>query len=744
MKKTAIAVLSCLACLCFLMVFIPLNFVAYANEDTTRLDFDGTQLVIEGYEDRNNYDADTLYGLFSGNDGSTRLTWTDSIAHQGTFTIKLKDKIKAVDYKEIKIRICVGNWEDATITTKGYSVTDTEFANAAGSVDTGYGNVTAFLVLDSAKLADANGDIEKIVICRTSSNNSSAGQYFLDYIDLIAKSETSGSDDLDEYLDTLTDIHYWKMSATNWADFSAQKVTVYQSAWIGNNGANHNVVDPLHTEGDTNMQALTSAKTDATGSIKFTFGVYGWDECGSGKSDRFDLGLGSYVLSFTSEEGWNILELTANGTGNAQTKILKNLTTDALVKVTPSSVQDWDKMEKNTVALEVKYDENASLTTVTAVINDNKWVVTSNNEPFDAIFDSNVDASSSAFLLKSDAKNGYMMYIGSTIDEADYVPEYEVDQNFTSVKDISQIIPVNETGVERSTAGNSDGKGVKVFLRKDLEDYNVKMKIKVSNLSDLNLYATFFQTGADSETYYENGGFWIWINGTVVNMKSGDETKLADIGITLAANQWFEYEYGLVRCNTDGAFSGYQAYVKINGTEVVKGYVENSSLGTKGKYSGLFLHDGTSGKTTVTIAPVQASSESPVEVKLSALKDVKNVDDYTRFKIELKSSFDQETLSNLILLEGSDCAEIVDVINSDGTLKYQYLKVTKENGGKIKVKVTLTNEFGTFDSNVVEFTVNGSASGCGSSVTGGNLLAVAVITAIALAILVLKRRKSND
>lgn len=155
------------------------------------LDADGTEVVVSPLSSTQ---ADNTWNIFKGATGETKMSSTEKIGVGGTFTLTLNRVLKAEDYESIIIKLAVVDWaNDGTYknTTTGYAVTDTEFANPAGYVETDYKNTgVTLLTLDPAKLANENGLIQTIVLKKTSENASvAAEQVHIDYVEIVTKNK---------------------------------------------------------------------------------------------------------------------------------------------------------------------------------------------------------------------------------------------------------------------------------------------------------------------------------------------------------------------------------------------------------------------------------------------------------------------------------------------------------------------------------------------------------------------------
>ena len=151
--------------------------------DNLVLDANGTDVAIEG----GTVAPDNTFGLFG--DGSTQMIYTGGVASGSTLTVTLGKKYRASNFASLKVRMKVGSWGEGEstaniVTNAAYATADTEFANIAGRVQTGQGNIEAILEIDAATLADSEGFISSFVIRKTETFNV-GGQMFFDYVELV-------------------------------------------------------------------------------------------------------------------------------------------------------------------------------------------------------------------------------------------------------------------------------------------------------------------------------------------------------------------------------------------------------------------------------------------------------------------------------------------------------------------------------------------------------------------------------
>ena len=522
-----------------------------------------------------------------------------------------------------------------------------------------------------------------------------------------------------------TDVHEYEMSGINWVDASSGTLNVYNPMWIGCNAEGKMNPAVGQTVGDTNRTLLTSATTDVTGVFKFNMSVYDnyLESDPSGHQD-FMIIFGNYMINHMSTKQWRLKRYEGGDeNGKGTETVLGTFSSEPVLKKTDKSVTDWSKMEKNTIVFGVEWDEASSTTKISIAINEHGWEYTDTVKPHNAVMYPAFEGTASMYMYNYDDAGADMIYVQSTYDTETYVPDYVKDEAFTGVKDISEIVPMGANGWKVATEGAKNNKDKVVFLREDIEDYNAKMKVTVDDPAKFKMYVTMLQGETkDADLHANNGGVWMYLDNTVANMIGGGigvtAKKLDAAGVTLEANKAFEVEYGMVRCNENGMFSGYEAYLKVNGTVLVKAYYAIGTLKDRGTYSGIFLNDQADSPCNVTIQAVELSKESPVKVELTPVRKISKKDEYTRFNVKVSGVFGNQKVSGLEIVEGNGSAVIEKNVDDQGNVKFEYLKILKEDGSTVKVKVTVTNEFGSFDSNIVEFKLAGASTG-GEEAKGG-------------------------
>lgn len=159
-------------------------------EDTV-LDMNLTDAWFEYNGEITECHPDNTVPVFSGNDGSTKMTWTEGVGTGAEIFVKFGKSYYAKTYPLIKFRVCVGNWNAPgnTITSEILSLDgtktaysfETEIPSGAEGVNQEY-----VLMIKSEYLADGNGKVSGFILKKASQTVSGAtGQYFADYVELL-------------------------------------------------------------------------------------------------------------------------------------------------------------------------------------------------------------------------------------------------------------------------------------------------------------------------------------------------------------------------------------------------------------------------------------------------------------------------------------------------------------------------------------------------------------------------------
>ena len=173
-----------------------MDYVALQTvDDSLKLDMDlnGAWLEVDGAKVTNN-NTDDAMSVFEGNDGSTKMTWTNSVGEGTEVSVKFFKSFSAAKYPLIKFRLCVGNWTNTENTCTSEISPLNDSSKIVYSFDTTnvpfgseYGvNKEYIITLKSADLADENGLVRGFILRRGEQTlKGSEGQYFADYVELL-------------------------------------------------------------------------------------------------------------------------------------------------------------------------------------------------------------------------------------------------------------------------------------------------------------------------------------------------------------------------------------------------------------------------------------------------------------------------------------------------------------------------------------------------------------------------------
>lgn len=162
-------------------VVYDVDYVELGDAEDIKLDMDLMEAWFEsGGVKLNNSHPDNFKDLniFNG-DGSSKITWTETVNEGESFHVKFGNKVSAALYPYLNFRVAVGNWSEGTyVVSEIYSLS----GKLVGSFTTGYGNVVDTVMINTARIADSAGFAEGFTVKKASG---AAGQYFADYVELL-------------------------------------------------------------------------------------------------------------------------------------------------------------------------------------------------------------------------------------------------------------------------------------------------------------------------------------------------------------------------------------------------------------------------------------------------------------------------------------------------------------------------------------------------------------------------------
>ena len=623
-----------------------------------------------------------------GGDGSTKFTWTEGISGEAV-TVKFANKYKAENFANVEIKLCVGNWtENNDIETFGYALGDTEFASAAGSVKSGFGNAVVTLVLDAAKLADKEGYIGGFVIKKVQTNASATGQIYADYVKLVLSAKQDGNVDEKPETNLFADFD----GENAWLDGRKDKVTADNNPdlpFFINDGVD-GTTKQTWTEGETE-EGITSYtiklgrkyKAEFFDYVKIRVGASNWgsentvtvsgygagEDAKSAGSVKFGYGNTAKTLKLKAAP-------LADGDGYIS---------EIVIKRTHSGVN-------KTVQLAFDYVE---------------------------------------FCL-----------VGSE-------PEPVVAGEYIE-KDISEVMPIG-AGKEFKLVSYEE-KLNNAFVSASLKAaaYD-KLNFVLTPTYNGKFSAYILMKAASDKGVHENGGIFFWFTNSSISVGATSEgsTNMEEVPVSELPKGSFEsgkatkITIAAIPYYIDGVQEGYYCAVYVGGSEtaVVEIYLENAAI-VAGIYTNVCTQD-IGNDFTVKLASTKetpVSAEEMMNVKLAT----------TSGKTEFKTPRAGLTLSHFevagetvgdLVIEG-DATYDKDTkfltFTKEGTVKVYY--TVKNAFGEFKSnELTLTYSTGEkpADSGSEESKTSG---GCGGSVASVSALSVLA----AAAVVVIAKKKKND
>ena len=344
--------------------------------------------------------------------------------------------------------------------------------------------------------------------------------------------------------------------------------------------------------------------------------------------------------------------------------------------------------------------------------------------------------------------------------EAD-IPKYEVSNEYIE-KDITEVMPVgNGFGFElKATKFAEETTEASVETKAfDVLDANVKVTYT-------NKYSFYFLVKATSaESRYNESGIMFWFvndNITIGSMKDG-KRNLTTVSASKKPEIVFESGKAVnvklcaVPTYLEGVQTGYTLFVYMNGSEeaVASMYLDNGDI-SMGGYTNIVAQDlykeGETNDFAVEIKTAGEAAHSASELMNVRIATSTGSTEYTKNRAIIKTSH--------FAVAGETVSDVK--VEGDATYNTETGVLTFNSNGTVKLSYTVTNSFGTFESNVLELTYNdGTGSkdesanestnespnesvnnnGCGSGI---NAVWFAVPFFAAACVMFARKRKEND
>lgn len=621
-----------------------------------------------------------------GGDGSTKFTWTESVSGEA-ITVKFANKYKAGNFSKVEIKLCVANWtENNDIETYGYALGDTEFASAAGSVRSGFGNAIATLILDASKLADEEGYIGGFVIKKVQTNESAKGQIFADCVTLVLSNKQDGNVDEKPETNLITDFD----GENAWIDGRKDKVTADNNPdlpFFINDGAN-----------GTTKQTWTEGETE-NGITSYTIKLgrkY--------KAEFFD-----YVKIRVGASNWggeNTVTVSGYGTG-------EDAKSAGSVKFGYGNTAKTLKLKAAPLA-----DEDGYISEIVI-----KRTHSGVNKTVQLAFD-------------------YLEFclVGSE-------PEPVVAGEYIE-KDISEVMPIG-AGKEFNVVADKDALNtVSVAASVKATAYDKLNFTLTPNYNGKFSAYVLMKAGSEKDTH-EKGGIFFWFTNSSISVGAVSEgsTNMEEIPVSelpkgsFASGKATKISVAAIPYYIDGVQEGYYCAVYLDGSETatVEIYLENTAI-VAGVYTNICTQD-IGNDFTVKLASTKetpVSAEEMMNVKLAT----------TSGKTEFKTPRAGLTLSHFEVA-GEIVGDLVIEGDATYDKDTKFLTFTKEGTVKVYYTVkNAFGEFKSNELSLTYVTEkptdsgDSSGNGCFGTVSGTSVLFA--IAGIAAAAAIAKKKKTTD
>ena len=631
-------------------------------------------------------DNNTDLPIFNG-DGSTKFTWTESVSGEA-ITVKFANKYKAENFAKVEIKLCVGNWTaNNDIETFGYALGDTEFATSAGSVKSGYGNSIATLVLDAAKLADADGYIGGFVMKKVQTNTSAAGQVFADYVKLVLSAKQDGNVDEKPETNLFADFD----GENAWLDGRKDKITADNNPdlpFFINDGVD-----------GTTKQTWTEGETEA-GITSYTIKL----------GRKYKVEFFDYVKIRVGASNWggeNTVTVSGYGAGedakSAGSVKFGYGNTAKTLKLKAAPLADGDGYISEIV---IKRTHSGVNKTVQLA--------------FDYV----------EFCL-----------VGSE-------PEPVVAGEYIE-KDISEVMPIG-AGKEFKLVSYEE-KLNNAFVSASLKAaaYD-KLNFVLTPTYNGKFSAYILMKAASDKGVHENGGIFFWFTNSSISVGATSEgsTNMEEVPVSELPKGSFEsgkatkITIAAIPYYIDGVQEGYYCAVYVGGSEtaVVEIYLENAAI-VAGIYTNVCAQD-IGNDFTVKLASTKETPVSAEEMMNVKLATTSGKTEFKTPRAGLTLSYFEvagETLGDIVI-EG-DATYDKDTkfltFTKEGTVKVYY--TVKNAFGEFKSN-ELSLKYVTEKPSDSGDSQSGSSKGCGGSVASVSALSVLA----AAAVIVIAKKKKND
>ena len=315
-------------------------------------------------------------------------------------------------------------------------------------------------------------------------------------------------------------------------------------------------------------------------------------------------------------------------------------------------------------------------------------------------------------------------------------PKPVISEEFTT-KDIADVMPVG-AGVTFNVATSE------ATLNKTIINAAVKaaafdkLNLKITPNSEGKFSTYVLMKAPTAAATYEDGGIFFWISNDNVVIGNKDNSESV-VKAEFPANAFVsgsatKISIAAIPYYIEGTQAGYYCalYVEDATTPLVEIYLGIEDV-TTGVYTNICTQD-LGGNYSVTYGSASDTPKSASEVMNVRIATKSGSTTFKNPRAALDLTYFE--------VEGATVSDLV--ISGNATFDKETGFLTFGKKGTVKVKYTVTNAFGTFESNELTLTYDDGKtetkkSGCGSSVAGAGILGFAALGMIAVA--AKKRRK---
>ena len=317
-------------------------------------------------------------------------------------------------------------------------------------------------------------------------------------------------------------------------------------------------------------------------------------------------------------------------------------------------------------------------------------------------------------------------------------PKPVISEEFTT-KDIAEVMPVGGgvTFNVATSAGTLNKSIINAAVKAGAFD---KLNLKITPNSDGKFSTYILMKAPTAAATYEDGGIFFWISddNVVIGNKDNSESvvKAEFPANAFVSGRATKISIAAIPYYIEGTQAGYYCalYVEDATDPLVEIYLGIEDV-TTGVYTNICTQD-LGGNYSVAYGSASDTPKSASEVMNVKIATKSGNTTFTNPRAALELDYFE--------VEGATVSDLV--IDGDATFDKETGFLTFNDKGTVKVKYTVTNAFGTFESNELTITYDDGKTenkkkgckGCSGSVAGTGIIGLAALGMIAVAA---KKRK---